>query len=226
MLIHYKTRRSLFETLVPVELARGMWLTLRRMFSKPVTRQYPHEEPKVWRGFRGRHALVRNPKTGKSRCIGCMKCVSVCPSGCIKVKMGKDENNKRVLVSYELNGLRCVYCGYCAAVCPVNVVILTEVFAYPAGTREEIQWNLPRLLANWDSYSAKIGETADEYVNPLWRPRGLPDSAIPAGKRLKVDEEWRGENQAVGRKWRKEAEEAPEAGEGGANAEEVTTTAA
>ena len=200
MQIQYKKKRTLLQNLLLVELAQGMWLTLKRLFSKPITLQYPHEQPVVRRGFRGQHAMVPDPKSGKARCIGCLKCQKVCPSQCIQVRMGKDpETKRRVLEDYTIDALRCIYCGYCAEVCPVNAVILTEVFDYSASTRKELHWDLPHLLANWDSYLQSTGESLETYVNPTWRPRGLPDSSFPALKRLPVDDEWKGLKQVTGR---------------------------
>ena len=65
MQIQYKPKRNLLETILQVEILQGLGLTLRRLFSKPVTRQYPHEKPKIRLGFRGQHALVRDPATGQ-----------------------------------------------------------------------------------------------------------------------------------------------------------------
>ena len=47
MQVHYQKKRGLLQDLLLVELAQGMWLTLKRMFSKPITLQYPHEKPKI-----------------------------------------------------------------------------------------------------------------------------------------------------------------------------------
>ena len=209
MQVHYQKKRGLIRDLLLVELAQGMWLTLKRMFSKPITLRYPHEKPRIKRGFRGEHALVRSPKTGTTVCIGCMRCVKVCPSQCVTVRSGKDpETGKRVITEYRVNSLRCVYCGYCAEVCPVNAVILTEVFEYAASCRETLDYDKNMLLDNWDEYLKTLpGETLETYVNPLWRPRGLPDSAFAPGKRLPVDEEWRGEKQVVGKTYRETQEQ-------------------
>lgn len=208
MRIQYKKKRNLLQNLLLVELMQGMWLTLKRLFSKPITLQYPHEMPVVRRGFRGQHAMVRNPKTGQARCIGCMKCVSVCPSRCIHVHAGKDpETNRRVVDRYDVDALRCVYCGFCAEICPVNAIILTEVFSYSAQNREALHWDLPHLLENWDQYLASTGESLEHYVNPTWRPRGFADKLLPPGKRLPVDEEWKGEKQVTGRVWQQSVSE-------------------
>ena len=50
MQIQYKPKRNLLETILQVEILQGLGLTLRRLFSKPVTRQYPHEKPKILTG--------------------------------------------------------------------------------------------------------------------------------------------------------------------------------
>ena len=41
MRIQYKKKRNLLQNLLLVELMQGMWLTLKRLFSKPITLQYP-----------------------------------------------------------------------------------------------------------------------------------------------------------------------------------------
>ena len=204
MWIQYKKKRSLLHSLLLSELVQGMWLTLRRLFSRPITLQYPHEQPKVQRGFRGQHALVRDPHSGTTRCVGCMKCAMVCPSRCIRIRVHKEAGHggRRFVDEYSIDALRCVYCGYCAEVCPVNAVILTEVFAYAAPERQALRYDMPQLLGNWDRYFAGLGESLKDYVNPTWRPRGLPEGGFPAGKRLPVSPRWQGENQVVGYRWR------------------------
>ena len=42
-----------------VEMARGLWTTLRMMIDKPVTVQYPEQKKPVKPRFRGRHDLQR-----------------------------------------------------------------------------------------------------------------------------------------------------------------------
>lgn len=53
MQIQYKAPRNWLQTLLQTEIAQGMALTLRRMFNRPITRQYPEEKPVVAAGFRG-----------------------------------------------------------------------------------------------------------------------------------------------------------------------------
>jgi len=199
MQIQYKPKRNLLQTILHTEIMQGMALTLKRLFSKPITRQYPQEKPNIQLGFRGQHALVRDPETGGSKCIACMRCVTVCPSRCIHIRYHSDEeNHRRVVESYDIEALRCVYCGFCEEVCPVNALVLTEVFEYAAYDRESIFFDQEKLLQNWDDFAEMKGAEIKNYVNPFWRPRGLPEKYLAAAKRVNVPEEWTVEGQVVG----------------------------
>ena len=204
MQIQYKPKRGWLATIFQAEIVQGMTLTLKRLFSKPITRQYPDEKPKIRPGFRGQHALVRDPETGDCKCIGCMRCAMACPSRCIRIRSHKDKEpgSRRVIDCYRIDSLRCVYCGYCEEVCPVNAIVLTEVYEYGSYTRLSLYFSKEQLLANWDRFAAELDMPVSEYVNPFWRPRGLSEQDLPAPKRLAVSPEWSGEQQVVGRKWR------------------------
>lgn len=204
MQIQYQPKRNFWQTVFLTEIVQGLALTLRRLFSRPITRQYPEEKPHIKTGFRGQHALVRDPATGLTKCIGCMRCAMVCPSRCIRVRSqkGKEPGSRRRIDDYRIEALRCVYCGYCAEVCPVNAIVLTEVFEYSAYDRQSLSFNMEQLLTHWDRFAAQLDRPVSDYVNPCWRPRGLPEHDLPAPKRLEVSPEWRGEQQVVGKKWR------------------------
>ena len=49
---------------------RGLWTTLKSVFEKPVTVQYPEVKRPVRPRFKGRHILQRYDN-GLERCIGC-----------------------------------------------------------------------------------------------------------------------------------------------------------
>ncbi|RUM34227.1 MAG: NADH-quinone oxidoreductase subunit NuoI [Desulfobulbus sp.] len=203
MQIQYKPKRNLLQTILHVEIVQGMALTLRKLFSKPITRQYPQERPDVQLGFRGQHALVRDEETGQSKCVACMRCVTVCPSRCIKITFHDDEESgARVVDTYDIEALRCVYCGFCEEVCPVNAVTLTEVFEYSGFERDEIFFNQETLLSNWDRFAEEKGGDMSSYVNPFWRPRGMSKGNLTAAKRVNVPDEWTIEGQVVGKKFK------------------------
>jgi len=163
-----------------IEIFKGLFLTLRMLFSKSVTIQYPLERREVYDGFRGRHALVRDPFTENDKCIGCMRCSTVCPSRCIYIKREKREN-KMVVVDYIIDASKCIYCAYCVEACPVCALVLTEDYEYSSYTRKELIFNREQLLKNWDDFASKWKD--DFYFNKFWQPPGINPSRWPKTKR-------------------------------------------
>jgi len=52
--------KQIIKTVFLIEIAQGMWLTLKTMLTKPVTRQYPTFKRKPIPGSRGLHAMRRD----------------------------------------------------------------------------------------------------------------------------------------------------------------------
>ncbi len=198
MKIKYDTKKRLVEQIFLLEILKGLKLTLKRLFSKPVTVQYPKEKKPLFPGFRGKHALIRDPRTKQAKCVACMRCATVCPSRCIRIRFSKDEETgARKLESYEIDALRCIFCGYCEEVCPVNAVVLTEEYEYSDYTRDPFYFDMERLLQNWDDFLEKNKVEPEKYLNPYLRPRGLPVGELPVGKRIQVPEDWTMEGQVI-----------------------------
>lgn len=200
MIIARKKKRNLLETIFMVEIVKGMALTFSRLFAKPVTREYPTMKRRPFLGFRGQQALVRDTTTGRSKCVSCMRCASVCPSQCIHIHFHKDaQSGQRVLDSYELDSFRCIYCGYCEEVCPVSAIVLTEVYEYTAFQRQDNYYDENKLLDNWDRFLAESGHSAEQYINPFWQQRGMERTSLAAARRKPVPDEWTQQGQVVGK---------------------------
>lgn len=172
--------REIVNTIFLVEIFKGLFLTLKMLFSKSVTIQYPFERRKIHDGFRGKPALVRDPVTDSDKCIGCMRCTAVCPSRCISIKREKREN-KMVVVDYIIDASKCIFCAYCVEACPVCALVLTEDFEYSSYSRNNLIFNREKLLKNWDEFVSKW--PADFYFNKFWQPPGIDPSRWPKTKR-------------------------------------------
>jgi NADH-quinone oxidoreductase subunit I len=113
------------------EIARGLATTLREMFAKPVTVQYPEEKRPVRQRFKGRHVLKRYDN-GLEKCIGCSLCSAACPADAIFVEAAMNTDDERYSPGeryarvYEINMLRCIFCGYCEDACPTEAIVLSD----------------------------------------------------------------------------------------------------
>ena len=140
------------------ELLSGLQLTLRYMFRRPVTVNYPFERGPLSSRFRGEHALRRYPN-GEERCIACKLCEAICPAQAITIEAGPRRNDgTRRAIRYDIDMVKCIYCGLCQEACPVDAIVLGPNFEFATETREELYYDKERLLANGDRWEREIAK--------------------------------------------------------------------
>src|SRR5262249_52277011 len=104
-------------------VAKGLGVTLRNMFRKTVTENYP-DEPVHFQGrYRGIHVLHRD-ENGLEKCVACFLCAAACPARCIYIEAAENTQTQRISASdryasvYNIDYSRCIFCGYCVESCP------------------------------------------------------------------------------------------------------------
>lgn len=140
---------------VLIEIARGMWITLKYLFRPKVTINYPYEKGPLSPRFRGEHALRRYPN-GEERCIACKLCEAVCPAQAIVIEAEERDDGSRRTTRYDIDMTKCIYCGLCQEACPVDAIVEGPNFEFSTFTREELFYNKEKLLENGDRWEQQL----------------------------------------------------------------------
>lgn len=127
-------------------LLSGMLVTLKELFTKKVTEQYPENRKTtlyVAERFRG-ELVMPHDENNEHACTGCGICQMNCPNGTIKVvtKMIEAEDGgkpKRALDTYHYDLGMCTFCNLCVISCPSDAIQFQNTFENSVFTREKLQ---------------------------------------------------------------------------------------
>ena len=131
---------------------KGFGVTLKQVFRKPITQQYPEYLRPVYPRFRGRHRLHLH-ENGLEKCVGCSLCAAACPADCIRVVAAENTAENRVSAGeryariYEINMSRCIFCGYCELACPFDAITLGNDYEISEYNRDDLIYTKDMLLA-------------------------------------------------------------------------------
>jgi NADH-quinone oxidoreductase subunit I len=111
-----------------IPFIKGLATTLRMVFTKPITQQYPEERREMVPRWRGHPELTTDPD-GRRRCVACTLCMVVCPSNAIRgIVAAEGPEHEKYPVEFTIDLQRCIFCGLCQEACPKAAIKLNNLY--------------------------------------------------------------------------------------------------
>lgn len=142
---------SIFHSLYTVIV--GMKITIKHIFTRSVTVQYPTVKMKI--PERARNRLFVNIDD----CIGCDQCSIACPVDCITIEtikstpdmnlgMTSKNTKKRLYIPrFDIDIAKCCYCGLCVWPCPTECIVMTDVYEFSEYNRQNLIYSFSNMTA-------------------------------------------------------------------------------
>jgi len=142
---------DIFHSLMTVIV--GMRITIKHLFTRSATVQYPTVKMKI--PERARNRLFVNIDD----CIGCDQCSIACPVDCITIEtikstpdmdlgMTSKNTKKRLYVPrFDIDIAKCCYCGLCVWPCPTECIVMTDVYEFAEFDRQNLIYSFSTMTA-------------------------------------------------------------------------------
>ena len=109
----------------------GMSITIKHIWKKPVTLQYPDERQVMSPRFRG---FVHNDM---NKCDACQICAKNCPIDCIYI-VTEGKGKDRYLTRYAIDYNKCIWCSLCTEGCPTNSITMSHDYDHSVYLRSSL----------------------------------------------------------------------------------------
>ena len=126
-------------------LVKGLLITFKHLFRRPITTQYPEQRLVPSRRTRGNELVWNNVK-----CIVCTTCAKACPQGAIHMVTAVDpaNPNKTNMAKMEVDTGYCISCGICVEACPYNALHMGYAYERAKYRRNDLVQANQALLAS------------------------------------------------------------------------------
>lgn len=137
----------------------GFAQTLRHMFKKPITVNYPDEKVPVFPKYRGKQVLMRD-ENDLEKCVACGLCSVACPADAIYLEPAENDGTvmagPRYASTYQIHKTRCIFCGFCEEACPVSAVFMGKDYELAVYSSKDFIWDKADMLVPPKSTPARV----------------------------------------------------------------------
>lgn len=128
-------------------LITGMRVTLKELFTKKITEQYPENRDTLVISDRFKGELTMpHDENNEHQCTACGICQMNCPNGTITVKSKvietEEGKKKKILDEYFYDLGMCTFCNLCVITCPSDAIIFSNQFENALFTRSKLRMRL------------------------------------------------------------------------------------
>jgi NADH-quinone oxidoreductase chain I len=110
---------------------KGMGITIKHIYRKPVTLQYPDERQVMPERFRG---FVHNDMT---KCDACNICAKLCPVDCIYIE-SEGKAKERMMTRYAIDYNKCIWCSLCTENCHTGSITMSHDYDHSVYDRRSL----------------------------------------------------------------------------------------
>jgi NADH-quinone oxidoreductase chain I len=109
----------------------GMSITIKHIYRKPVTLQYPDERQVLPDRFRG---FVHNDM---AKCDSCNICAKLCPVDCIYIE-SEGKGKERMMTRYAIDYNKCIWCSMCTENCHTGSITMSHDYDHSVYDRRSL----------------------------------------------------------------------------------------
>ncbi|MCP4572557.1 MAG: NADH-quinone oxidoreductase subunit I [bacterium] len=110
---------------------QGMGITIKHIYRKPVTLQFPDERQVMPDRFRG---FVHNDMT---KCDSCNICAKLCPVDCIYIET-EGKGKERMMTRYAIDYNKCIWCSLCTENCHTGSITMSHDYDHSVYDRRSL----------------------------------------------------------------------------------------
>jgi NADH-quinone oxidoreductase subunit I len=180
-----RVKPTLWHRLYLGPIVGGLMVTLRHVFRRKDTLQYPEQRRRFGARYRGVPSLVKDQE-GREKCVACYMCQWVCPPLAITIEADEyaqdhpQHHIEKYPKRFDINMLRCIYCGLCEEVCPEEAIFMSKTYVVTGLSREVMVFDKDKLYEIGGTREDDVRKWSAEHKGPAGRSHLGGDAIAPA----------------------------------------------